>query len=98
MGRHSSRGPLAIEPAAMRELEAIAFSAGESKARRAKAKVMIAYSRGLRISRLEVMLQMNRPRIRRILDLALELGPLEAMKERRGRGKRQRSPLHEEAV
>jgi len=98
MGRHSSRRPLVIEPGAMQELEAIAFSASESKARREKAGVMIAYSKGARISRLEVVLQINRPRISRILNLALELGPLEAMKERRGGWKRQKNLLQEEAV
>ncbi|MBP1627130.1 MAG: hypothetical protein H6Q00_1605 [Holophagaceae bacterium] len=98
MGRHSSRSPLVIEPGAMEKLEAIAFSEDESQARREKARVLIAYSKGLRISILERILQINRPRIGRILELAEELGPLEAMEEQRGRWKRQNRLLQEETI
>ncbi|MBP1626410.1 MAG: hypothetical protein H6Q00_885 [Holophagaceae bacterium] len=90
MGRHSMRSPLILSSETISHLMMVAFSPQEPEPKSVRARVILAYAGGARISTISRHLQLNRPRINRILDQAMGMGVLESLKERRGRGERNR--------
>ena len=85
MGRPSKRPPIELNSDEIRHLLNIASSPCETGIRRARARVLLAYAKGMRISAMVEQFQMNRLRIVRFIDQALTLGVPESLKERRGR-------------
>jgi len=88
MGRTPIRAKLVLEAEARAKLEAIAKSRTEGQARIERAKVLLAYHAGERVTALAESFQTNRPKIERILNRALEMGALASLEDRPGRGRK----------
>ncbi|WP_005037601.1 hypothetical protein [Holophaga foetida] len=85
MGRHSMRAPLILDDKARKQLIEIAYSPRETESRITRAKVLLAYAGGSRVSMIVKYLHINRPRVIRIIDQALSMGVVASLEERRGR-------------
>jgi hypothetical protein len=88
MGRTPIRAKLVLDAGARSKLEAIAKSRTEGQARVERAKVLLAYHAGERVTALAEAFQTNRPKIERILNRALEMGALASLEDRPGRGRK----------
>ena len=88
MGRTPIRAKLVLDMEARSKLEAIAKSRTEGQARVERAKVLLAYHAGERVTALAEAFQTNRPKIERILNRALEMGALASLEDRPGRGRK----------
>jgi transposase len=88
MGRTPIRAKLVLEAEARAKLEAIAKSRTEGQARIERAKVLLAYHAGERVTGIAEAFHTNRPKIERILNRALEMGALASLEDRPGRGRK----------
>ena len=88
MGRTPIRAKLVLDAEARSKLETIAKSRTEGQARIERAKVLLAYHAGERVTALAEAFQTNRPKIERILNRALEMGALASLEDRPGRGRK----------
>jgi transposase len=88
MGRTPIRAKLVLDAEARSKLEIIAKSRTEGQARIERAKVLLAYYAGERVTALAEAFQTNRPKIERILNRALEMGALASLEDRPGRGRK----------
>jgi hypothetical protein len=88
MGRNPIRAKLVLDAEARSKLEIIAKSRTEGQARIERAKVLLAYHAGERVTALSQAFQTNRPKIERILNRALEMGALASLEDRPGRGRK----------
>jgi transposase len=88
MGRTPIRAKLVLDTEARSKLETIAKSRTEGQARIERAKVLLAYHAGERVTALAEGFQTNRPKIERILNRALEMGALASLEDRPGRGRK----------
>ena len=88
MGRNSIRAKLVLDPEVRSKLESIAKSRAEGQARIERAKVLLAYHAGERVTAMAQTFQTNRPKIERILNRALEMGALASLEDRPGQGRK----------
>ena len=88
MGRNPIRAKLVLDAETRSKLESIAKSRTEGQARIERAKVLLAYHAGERVTALAQTFQTNRPKIERILNRALEMGALASLEDRPGRGRK----------
>ena len=88
MGRTPIRAKLVLDTEARSKLETIAKSRTEGQARIERAKVLLVYHAGERVTALAEAFQTNRPKIERILNRALEMGALASLEDRPGRGRK----------
>ena len=88
MGRTPIRAKLVLDTEARGKLEGIAKSRTEGQARIERAKVLLAYHAGERVTALAEAFHTNRPKIERILNRALEMGALASLEDRPGRGRK----------
>lgn len=88
MGRTAVRAKLVLDEEARSKLESIAKSRTEAQARVERAKVLLAYHAGERVTAMAAAFQTNRPKIERILNRALEMGALASLEDRPGRGRK----------
>jgi transposase len=70
------------------ELERIVRSRTESMQRVERAKILLEYAAGVSVSAIARKLAMNRPKVYRCIDKALEVGVLSALRDLPGRGKK----------
>jgi hypothetical protein len=88
MGRTPIRAKLVLDAEARSKLEVIAKSRTEGQDRIERARVLLAYHAGERVTALAEAFQTNRPKIERILNRALEMGALASLEDRPGRGRK----------
>ena len=88
MGRGPIRAKLVLDAEARSKLEIIAKSRTEGQTRIERAKVLLAYHAGERVTAMAAAFQTNRPKIERILNRALEMGALVSLEDRPGRGRK----------
>ena len=88
MGRNATRAKLVLDAETRTRLESVAKSRTEGQARVERAKVMLAYTDGARVTALATAFNTNRPKIERILDRALEMGAIASLDDRPGRGRK----------
>lgn len=88
MGRTPVRAKLVLDSEVRSKLESIAKSRTEGQARIERAKVLLAYHAGERVTALAAAFQTNRAKIERILNRALEMGALASLEDRPGRGRK----------
>ncbi len=88
MGRAPIRAKLVLDEEARSRLESIAKSRTEGHARIERAKVLLAYHAGARVTAMAATFQTNRPKIERILNRALEMGAPASLEDRPGRGRK----------
>lgn len=77
----AKRGPLNISADIREKLVRISRSRKESIAKVRRARIMLAYSEGSRISEIARELGTNRPLIERVIDKALSFEPEQALKD-----------------
>lgn len=75
------RPELSLHPDSKIKLEQISKSSTEKAGRVNRAKMILAYSRGVTISAIARQLSTNRPKINRCIDKAFQLGPLTALND-----------------
>lgn len=90
MGRTPRRAKLVLDSENRSKLEAVAKSRTEGQARVERAKVLLAYADGARVTALATTFNTNRPKIERILDRALQMGAVASLDDRHGRGRKPR--------
>lgn len=88
MGRNATRAKLVLDAEIRVKLESVAKSRTEGQARVERAKVLLAYADGERVTALANFFKTNRPKIERILDRALEMGAMASLDDRHGRGRK----------
>ena len=88
MGRNPRRAKLVLDAEARSKLEGIAKSRTEGQARIERAKVLLAYHAGERVTALAEAFDTNRPKIERTINRALEMGALASLEDRPGRGRK----------
>lgn len=88
MGRGIKRAKLVLSGEAKGKLEGIAKSRTEALQRVERARVLLAYAEGARVTDLAASFGTNRVKIERILDRALEMGPVASLDDRAGRGRK----------
>jgi len=88
MGRNPIRAKLVLDAEARSKLESIAKSRTEGQARIERAKVLLAYHAGERVTALAEAFDTNRPKIERTINRALEMGALASLEDRPGRGRK----------
>ena len=88
MGRTPIRAKLVLDTETRSKLETIAKSRKEGQARIERAKVLLAYHAGERVTALAEAFHTNRPKIERILNRALEMGAMASLEDRPGRGRK----------
>jgi transposase len=81
---------LVLDAESRAKLETVAKSRTEGQARVERAKVLLAYADGGRVTALAKAFNTNRPKIERILDRALEMGAMASLDDRHGRGRKPR--------
>lgn len=72
---------LSLHPDCKIKLEQISKSRAEKDGRVDRAKIILAYSRGVAISAIAPQLSTNRPKVERCIDRALQLGPSTAFND-----------------
>lgn len=77
----AKRGALNIQPDIRKQLLRMSRSRTEPAGKVRRARILLAYSDGKRISEIARELQTNRPLIERTVDKALALDPLQALKD-----------------
>jgi transposase len=82
------RAKLFLDAEKRTKLEAVAKSRTEGLARVERAKVLLSYADGMRVTALAKAFDTNRPKIERIVDRALEMGALASLDDRPGRGRK----------
>lgn len=90
MGRTPTRAKLILDAESRVRLESVAKSRTEGQARVERAKVLLAYADGGRVTAMAEAFGTNRPKIERILDRALEVGAVASLGDRSGRGRKPR--------
>ena len=90
MGRIPQRAKLVLDAENRSKLEVVAKSRTEGQARVERAKVLLAYADGARVTTLAASFNTNRPKIERILDRALQMGAVASLDDRQGRGRKPR--------
>lgn len=90
MGRNPKKAKLVLDSENRSKLEAVAKSRTDGQARVERAKVLLAYVDGARVTALATTFNTNRPKIERILDRALEMGAVASLDDRQGRGRKPR--------
>jgi len=85
LGRTPIRAKLVLDAEARSKLEVIAKSRTEGQARIERARVLLAYYAGERVTALAEAFQTNSPKIERILNRALAMGALASLEDRPGR-------------
>ena len=86
----SRRAPLVLAPEVLAELQRISRSRQESGQRIARAKMMLLYADGKTVSAIALALNTNRLRVGLLLHKALQIGPIAALADMPGRGRRAR--------
>lgn len=86
----SRRAPLVLAPEVRAELQRISRSRQESGQRIVRAKMMLLYADGKTVSAIARVLNTNRLRVGLLLQKALQIGPIAALADMPGRGRRAR--------
>jgi transposase len=97
MGDRRRRPKLVLTPEGRRSLEELTRSRTAPAAQLERARMLLAYADGQRVSDIARVFHTTRPTVERCLDKALELGPTAALKDLPGRGRKAQIPAEARA-
>lgn len=83
----STRSPLILSVDVREQLSELARARSEPAQRVERARILLAFADGSSVSEIARELRVNRPKVERCIDKALELGPLASLKDLPGRGR-----------
>ena len=83
----STRPALILSVDIREQLTAIARARLENAQRVERARILLAFADGKSVSEIARDLRVNRPKVERCIDKALEVGPLASLKDLPGRGR-----------
>lgn len=83
----STRSPLILSVDVREQLSELARARSEPAQRVERARILLAFADGSSVSEIAREFRVNRPKVERCIDKALELGPLASLKDLPGRGR-----------